>query len=176
MKLFSNVFLSLFIQMLSCFRRLKAISCTTLMIEFDCRTEWIFSWKVSVQDASVRGTKPNCWVRQGNPKARVKPAQVATTRLPPPRDPHLDPAIQPPNCQHDHFPPSSMWTNTISSWSHGQWLDRVIDHFTVSFWSFDHVKHLLAFIWSLDCAKHHCCPLWEFYLPVCPVWLLGSTY
>ena len=119
------------------------------MVELDCRTGWIFSWKVSVQDASVRGTKPNCWVRQGNPKARGKPAQVATTRLPPPRDPHLDPAIQPPNCQHDHFPPSSMWTNTISSWSHGQcltgWLiisPFLSDHLTtwnISWLSSDHL-------------------------------------
>ena len=110
------------------------------MIEFDCRTEWIFSLKVSVQEENERGTKRSCWVQRGSRRARGKPAQAATTRPPPPRDPHLDPAIQPPNCQHD-FPPS-MW-NTIS-WSQGQAVAMAwsCDHFTVSFWSFDHVKHV----------------------------------
>ena len=159
--------------------RLLIVHCTALMIEFDCRTGWIFSSKDSVQDESERGTKRSCWAQRGSRRVRGKPVQAATTRPPPPRDPHLDPAIQPHNCQHD-FPPFSMWTNTISSWSQGQ-AEAIMawpcdHHFTVSLWSFDHMKHLLAFIWSLDCAKHHCCPLWEFYLPVCPVWLLGSTY
>ena len=81
------------------------------MIEFDFRTGLTFCWKVSVQDESERGTKRSCSVRLGSRRAKGKPAQAATTRLPPPRDPHLDLAIQPPNCQHD-FPPS-MW-NTIS--------------------------------------------------------------
>ena len=109
------------------------------MIEFDCRTGLTFSWKVSVQDESERGTKRSFSVQRGSRRAREKPAQAATTRLPPPRDPHLDPAIQPPNCQHD-FPPS-MW-NTIS-WPHDQAaLAWPCDHFTVSFWSFDHVKHI----------------------------------